>query len=114
MDIEWLARASVPAEPDSPRERWGDSAAWSEDSVRERDFAKSRRSEGRGAARKRRLAPMLDPGPRRNSRHRRSAATRLLRVLDLPAGARPKRIQVQQAARAQPPAEISTALEMTD
>ena len=85
MDIEWLARASVPAEPDSPREQWGESAAWSEDSVRERDFAKSRRS-----------------------------ATRRLRVPDLPAGTQPNRIQVQPAARAQSPAEISTALEMTD
>src|ERR1700736_4130358 len=114
MDTEWLARASVPAQSDSPREQWGDSAAWSEDSVRERDFAKSRRSEGRGAARKRRFAPMPDSGPRPNSPHRRCAATRLLSVLDLPAGTRPKRIPVQQAARAQPPAEISTALEITD
>jgi len=114
MDIDWLARASVPAERDSPREPWGDSAAWSEDSVGERDFAKSRGSEGRGAARERRFAAIPESGPHRNSRHRRSAATRQLPVLDLPAGTRPKRMQAQPAARAQPPAEISTAFEMTD
>ena len=113
MDIAWRARASVPAEPDSPRERGADSAAWSEASVRERDLAKSRGCAGRGGARKRGLAPMPDSGPRRNSRHRRCAAIPLLRVPDLPAGTRAKGIQVQQAARAQPPAEISTALEMT-
>src|SRR4029077_14740218 len=114
MDTECLARASVPAESDSPREPWGDSAAWLEDSRRERDFAKSRRSERRGAARKRRFAPMPDSGTRRNSPYGRCSATGLLPVLDLPARTQPKRIEVQQAARAQPPAETSTALEMTD
>src|SRR5260370_13535712 len=113
MDIEWLARASVPAEPDSPREQRGESAAWSEDFVRERDFAKSRRSEGRGAARKRGFAPMPDAGPQGNSRHQHSAATRRLRVLDLPAGNKPNRIPLQPATREQPPAENSTPPEKT-
>src|SRR4029077_13433295 len=75
---------------------------------------KPRRSEGRGSGRKRVFAPTPDSGPRRNSRHRRRAATRLLPVLDLAAGTRAKRIQVQPAARAQPPAQLSAALEMTD